>query len=121
MSDFPPALLVGKEDSADHAIEVEDPAVRSETDGGYVYTRARHTRAPRESFTTGFTNITQAQWVALRDFYKSKFGGTESFTWTSPTDGVERIVRFKGPLKPRYSGAGTNYRWDVPNIVLEEV
>jgi phage-related protein len=121
VSQFPPPLLAGKEDSAECQVEVEDVAVRSETDGGYVYTRARHTRTPRKTWTTGFTNISHAQKTELEQFYQTQRGGSDSFTYTPPTEGVEKIVRFKGPLKFQYTGAGTYFRWDVKNIDLEEV
>lgn len=120
MSDFPTAGV--KEDSRFFAELPEDPAVRSETEGGYIITRPRHTRTPRKTFDTGFTSISQASKAAIDAFYATKRGGSQSFTWTNPTTAVEHTVRFKGALKWKYDGfaSGQVHLWSA-TVQLEEV
>lgn len=122
MSDFPTALLAGKEDSAQFNIEVENVAHASKMEGGYVISRPKFTRTPRKMFTTGFTFITQAQYEELVTFYETKFGGSDTFTYTDPASAVEYTVRFSPDyeLKAKYKGAGATRRWDVHGIMLEE-
>lgn len=121
MSDFPPIGMAEKEDSAYFSQELEDNTIRSETEGGYEFTRPRSTRAPRSSFTTGFTHITQADKAILEAFYKDKRAGASIFTWTNPTNGEELDVRFSGPLQFKYVGMGGTHLWDVVSISLKEV
>lgn len=118
MADFPPSGV--KEDSSKFSISFEDPVVRGEVEGGYVTTRARHTRRPRRTFTTGFTDMTPAQILSLENFYDSKRGGSVAFTYAHPTTGTVFTVRFKG-FSENYSGAGSVFRWDVGSVQLEEV
>lgn len=119
MSTFP--TLSKGQDSRYHKISIEDPAIRSETEGGYVLTRARYTRAPRITFTTGFTSITQADLTTLMNFYIARKGGSDSFSWTNPVTLDVYTVRFKKPIEPQYKGMGETFLWDVPDIQLEQV
>lgn len=121
MSDFPPAGMIDKEDSQYFTVKHQDKSVRFETDGGYVVTRPRSTRRARRVYTTGFTDISDADMNLLRDFYESKHGGADIFTWTVPTSGTEIQVRFKGDLSEKYTGAGGFHRWTLSQITLEEV
>lgn len=121
MSDFPPVGMIDGEDSQQYGVSVEDVAVATPTDGGYDITRPRHTRTPRREYTTGFTDISDADKLLLEAFYEARKGGSQSFTYTDPTKGVEKLVRFKGPLKLSYRGIGGVHRWDVHGIVLKEV
>lgn len=121
MSDFPPPGLEGEEDSSKFSITREDPTVRTNTDGGYIYTRPRYTRTPSRTFTTGFTFVTEEQRQILEAFWNAQRGGSDAFTYTLPTTGVESIVRFKGPYRERYVGIGPNFRWNIEDVTLEEV
>lgn len=121
MADFPPAGMVAKEDSKYRSERQKDPALRHEMDGGYVVTRARYTRPPRKTFTTGFTHISQADKVLLQNFFEARRGGANSFTWDDPVTLVTYTVRFVGEPEYKYVGMGTTYLWDVSNITLEQV
>lgn len=118
MSNFPTANIY--EDAKYFAQAPEDPAVRSSMEGGYVVSRARHTRVPRKSFKTGFTALTQTQMVAIDAFYTAKRGGSTAFTWTNPTTNVELTVRFKREIQWNYVGASGTHLWDAM-VELEEV
>ena len=118
MADFPNGGV--KEDSKFFGVATPNSAQRNETDGGYTLTRPRFTRAPRKTFTTGFTNLTLAQKDAIQGFYDEK-GGAISFTWQDPTSGITHVVRFKGDLKWKYSGKDTQFRFDSDPIELEQV
>lgn len=119
MSQFP--TLSKKEDSRYFDIEHEDPAVRSEMEGGYVQSRPRHTRKPRRTITTGFTDLPQADVDTLEAFWDEVKGGSSAFSYTLPTTGEILTVRFKSRLKPKYAGMGGVHRYNVSDIVLEEV
>jgi hypothetical protein len=108
-----------KPDSPLHNVEIEDPSMRSEMEGGYVVSRARHTRTPRNTWTIGYTSLRQADMQLLEDFYRLVRGGSVVFDWTDPetqmTGSVAKTyqVRFKGTLKKQYKGAGALKMWDV--------
>jgi phage-related protein len=119
---FPHILTTGEEqDSKKFSQELEDPSMQSELEGGYVVSRARHTRAPRRTWSSGFTYIKQAGKAELEAFWNEVRGGSVIFQWRNPQDGQDYLVRFKGgsSLKFTYVGAGTNYRWDVGFTVEE--
>lgn len=121
MADFPPVALAGKEDSKFRTQSSDDPAMRNTTDGGYTITRARYTRAPRKTYTTGFTDLTETELAALEAFYDAQFGGSNSFTWEDPVTNVVHTVRFNAAIKGIYTGRGGTHRFDVPEIQLKEV
>lgn len=102
--------------------EYQDTAMRSKTEGGYVFTRPRTTRRPRRIFTTGYTNLPHADKETLRQFWDAMRGGSDAFLWTNPTTNEAVLVRFKSPLKPKYAGFRSGeHHYDIPNITLEEV
>jgi len=119
MSTFP--TLSKGQDAKYYKVTEEDPASRTDMDGGIVFTRAKFTRRPRQTFTTGFTDISEADRQILRDFWKEVMGGSKSFSWTDPVTGDVWQVRFKKAIEYTYTGAGGNHRWDVQSIELEEV
>jgi hypothetical protein len=121
MADFPPNTMTAKEDSKYRSERQADPAIRKEVEGGYVLTRPRYTRAPRKTFTTGFTHISETDKAALQTFYSSKKGGSDSFTWADPVTGTVYSVRFVGQPEFTYVGRGPTFLWDVTNIQLEQV
>ena len=121
MSDFPPVGMIAKEDSKGFSIEQDDPAIKVKQDGGYSDPRPRYTRRPRRTYTTKFTDISEADRQLLEAFWDTKKGGSVSFTWTMPTSGAEITVRFEDKMKFVYKGFGGNHRWDVAGVKLKEV
>jgi phage-related protein len=117
-----PALPSGKQmDSSKTSVARENPVQRTELEGGYVATRAKHTRAPRKTWSCGFTFISNADKGALETFWDTVKGGSVAFDWTNPQDSIVYTVRFKGdPLKFSYVGRGTAQYWDV-TFDLEQV
>lgn len=118
MNTFP---LADKQDSSKFSMSTEDTTLRSKMEGGYVYTRSKHTRAPRKTFKTGFTALTQENKEILEQFCLDVRGGVDIFNWTNPTDLKTYKVRFSKPLDYKYAGYGTTFLWDVSSIELEEV
>lgn len=122
MAEFP--ILSKGQDSRYYDMQPENPAMGSEMEGGYVFTRPRFTRTPRKRFKTGFTDITQDDRLILESFWNEVKGSSNAFLWTDPTDGRVYNVRF--PLdypgfRFVYKGFGETRRYDVPDIQLEEV
>lgn len=62
--------------------EHENPAVRTEMEGGYVASRPRHRRAPlRRTWTFGYTDLSNSSKKALEGFYNAQKGGSKVFQW----------------------------------------
>jgi len=117
---FPDTLVSGEEqDSSKFTVELEDPSISSPLEGGYVFSRARHTREPRRTWTSGFTHIQTAGKEQLEDFYKLVRGGSEIFQWKDPSTGEDVLVRFQGTFKFQYRGRGTYERWDIAFTIQE--
>lgn len=108
-----PSALAAKQDSSLYSIEREDVSMKTPVDGGYVISRAKHTRTPRSNFKSGFTMLTNADRKLLEDFYALVRGGSVIFDWTDPSSLVVYQVRFAGALAFKYSGRMTTQRWDV--------
>lgn len=109
---FPP--LSTTQDSKFYSVEMEDVALMSQMDGGYVVSRARTTKAPRTTFTTGFTSISNADMQTLQAFYASVMGGSVIFGWNDPITGTTWQVRFiDKKLNFKYTGLGIAQLWDV--------
>ena len=107
------ALAKGGQDSTQFTITPEDVAIKSEMEGGYVVSRARHTRTPRKTFGTGYKSISDADRQTLLAFYAQVGGGAVIFDWTDPVDKLTWQVRFDGEMAFRYVGIGTTKLWDV--------
>lgn len=114
---FPFAAL---QDSSRFGENPEDPAVRVDTDGGYEITRARFTRAPRRTWTTGFASLTETEKGTLATFWNTVKGGSAYFDWTNPNTLAVHVVRFTKSLSWKYVGKLANKRWDV-DIEVREV
>jgi hypothetical protein len=99
-------------DSKQFAISLEDPAMRTEMEGGYVITRKKHTRTPRRTWAIAYQMLTEGDRTTLDDFWNTTAGGSLAFDWTNPADGSIYTVRFKDPLNFKYAGIGTSKRWD---------
>jgi phage-related protein len=103
------------QDSSKYGVSQENQALASPMEGGYVVTRPRHTRKPRKTYQSGFTNLTEDQKNTLQDFFDSVFGGSVIFNWTNPTDDTVKAVRFTTDttLAFSYTGYGFARRYDV--------
>ena len=114
--------FTAKEDSKYLQEEPADPTIRHESEGGFVMTRARYTRAPTVTITTGWTDISDADKRLLMTFYGTVArGGAAAFSYVHPVSGDILTVRFKEPPRPKYAGVGATYRWDVPDVKLETI
>lgn len=107
-----PTLAKGQ-DSKHYGVELEDPAMRTQMEGGYVVSRAKHTRRPRRTFKTGFTGIGAADYATLQNFWDTVRGGSVIFDWTDPITNVVWQVRFAEKLVFKYAGIGNTRLWDV--------
>lgn len=111
---FPTLILArGGQDSSQYRVKSENPAMTTEMEGGYVVSRARHTRRPRKTFATGYKQITDADRKTLMAFYESVGGGSVIFDWTDPIDKIVYQVRFVGELDFQYVGIGATKLWTV--------
>ena len=107
-----PTLSQGQ-DSKQFSMVQEDPTLSSPVEGGYVITRARHTRTPRKTFTSGFTGIGAADKALLEAFLNTVRVGSVIFDWTNPEDSAVYQVRFTKPVTFRYVGIRDTRLWDV--------
>lgn len=114
-----PINLALRQDSIYYSRTQDDLAIKTKMESGYTHARARSTRRPRKTFTTGFTDISQEEMTQLESFY-DKVGAFDTFNWTDPTSGVVYVVRFEGAFKSIYRGAGAHHRYNVTNITLKE-
>lgn len=78
----------------------DDPAIRSDAEGGYTLTRPRYTRI-RKEWSLKWNAMTAAQLSTLLTFWGTVKGGSIFFTWTAADDDVSKTVRFAG--SPEYS------------------
>ena len=124
MADFPKLYrrgtelhspIVGDFDS----MMAHDPAIRSQSEGGYVTSRARFTRVSRK-WTIKYDWMTKTNKNSLKTFEDAQYGGADSFTWANPEDSTNYTVRFLGLI--RYVALpDTNFTfWNI-EFVLEEV
>lgn len=111
---FPTLVLAkGGQDSTQFSVKIEDVAIKTEMEGGYVVSRARHTRTPRKTFATGYKSISDADRTVLINFYNSVGGSSVIFDWTDPVDKIVWQVRFDGEMSFKYVGIGVTKLWDV--------
>lgn len=120
-----PAVLYQRIDSSKFSeTHREDPAIPFDTEGGWVLTRPRFTRRPPVTYTLGFTDLSDTEKGQIQQLYEDARGGSEIITgWVHPVSGASLSVRFKQGAVPQYKyhGFGGSYRWDVSNIIIEEV
>ena len=118
---FPP-FDVGfseKEDAGYYSVSYEDNTVRSNMEGGYDTSRPRFTRKMRKTFITGFSDITQADFEIIEEFWL-QFGGHRVFTWTDPTNQIDYSARFTRQPNITYTGIGPHRSYNV-EVELKEV
>ena len=118
MANFP-TLSIG-EDASKFDVDYEDVTLKSKTDGGYVFTRPRHTRTARRMFTTGLKDISHADYLVMTAFVELHNTHT-AFSYTLPTTSEVVNVRFMKVPKAKYKGYGTNFRYNYTSIKMEEV
>jgi hypothetical protein len=99
-------------DSRQFSQALEDPAMRTEMEGGYVSTRPKHTRTPRKTWSVAYQMLTDADKTELETFWNTVKGGSVIFDWTNPANDVVYQVRFKEPLNFQYKGIAYTRRWD---------
>ena len=98
----------------------EDVGMKSETDGGYVFTRPRHTRKPRRTFSTGWMDMNQTDFDAMENFFDI-VGAFTAFNYVNYMKSDEIVnVRFAEPPKYSYEGVGATKRYTI-KIKIEEV
>lgn len=111
---FPALTLTrGGQDSQTYKVALEDVTIKSPIEGGYVVSRARHTRPPRKTFDVSYKSISDADRKTLEAFYGTVRGGSVVFDWTDPVDKQLWQVRFESELTFNYTGVGTTKLWDV--------
>jgi len=121
MADFPTVALAGLENSKYFGVAQANPAKMAEVEGGYTVSRSRYTRLPRKTWTTGFSDLTDAQKDSFADFWDAKMGGSASFTYLNPADATTYTVRFMSQPKIKYVGMAALRRWEITDITLEQV
>lgn len=106
-----PTLAVGQ-DSSLYGLEIEDKSMKTQLEGGYVVTRAKHTRKARRTFNSGFTMLKSPDRKTLDDFFEL-VNCSLIFNWTDPPSQVVYQVRFLEKMRFKYTGIGLSQRWDV--------
>lgn len=102
----------------------EDPTISFEAEGGWAMTRPRYTRKPPRLFTLGFTDMSDAEKESIAALYETSRGSANIIAgWHHPVSGLEVAVRFKKGSVPKYAykGMNGNHRWDISDVVLEEL
>jgi len=120
-----PTFLKDKHDSAKFKeTHREDPSIDFEAEGGWIMSRARFTKRPARTFTLGFTDVTDTRKTSMVDLYNDTRGSADIITnWEHPVTREVIDVRFKKGSIPsyKYKGYGGTHRWDIGEIILEEV
>lgn len=96
-----------------------DPAIRSQSEGGYTTSRARFSRI-RRKWGVQYEWLSQANKNTVMAFEEARFGGSDAFTWTNPETGTDYTVRFLDVIE-FIPHEHANFRWWSANFVLEEV
>jgi len=97
----------------------QDPTIRSQSEGGYVTSRARFTRVTRK-WTIRYEWMSKANKNTIKAFEDARHAGAESFTWTNPENATTYTVRFATPVT--YTAhAHTNWLWWIVEFILEQV
>lgn len=96
-----------------------DPAIRSQSEGGYVTSRARFTRIPRK-WTVKYNWLSKVNKNTVKAFEDDQRAGAESFFWPNPEDSTTYTVRFLEPIvyTPH---PNVNFLFWILDFVLEEV
>lgn len=108
-------------DSSQYEVEIEDVSMSSKSEGGYEFTRKRHTRRPRRTWKVGYQVLKSAEKQAIQDHWDAMGGGSLIFSWLNHQDGQTYQVRFKpgSSLTFKYVGKGDNQLWNCSFVVVE--
>ena len=119
---FPTLSSGSRPDSKQWTVEHEDPSMATPMEGGYMVTRAKHTRTPRMTWNVGYQQLTNADRQAIVDHWNTVKGGSASFDWYNHQDFLTYEVRFKSgtQLTWKYVGIGPTQRWDC-SFIVEQV
>ena len=112
--------LSERPDQSTYYYTQEDPAIRSEMEGGYVTSRPRFLRNPRKTFYFGYKTLPDADYKLLEQHWIDTQGGSLVFQYVDWHDGRTYDVRYKERWRSRFVGAGQTRWWDITGIVLEE-
>jgi len=95
------------------------PIVRTPFENGAVQTRTRVTTS-RWKFSVGANLMTTTLYDTLTAFFDANQGG--AFDFIHPITGVTHEVRFSEDELPgaKPTGTGSNARWSISGIALEE-
>ncbi len=96
-----------------------DPAIRSQSEGGYVTSRARFTRIPRK-WPLKYDWMTKANKNVIKAFEAIRKGGSDIFTWLDPETQTTYEVRFLG-VAIYTAHSNTNFLYWMVDFILEEV
>jgi hypothetical protein len=94
-----------------------DPTIRAKSEGGYVKTRPRYTRAP-EQWKVVYQFLPLSDKTTIKTFETTVLVGADAFTWTNPVTSVAKTVRFLEPVK--YTPQGSRLFWKI-EFTLQEV
>lgn len=109
-------------DSSQYEVSMENPTASMPMDGGYTYSRAKFTRAPRRTFKMSWVSMNAADYQTLQTFWTTSKGSAAIFDWYDPGNDRTYHVRFKEKdgLVAKYLGMGTRQLWAV-TLQFDEV
>jgi len=105
-------------DSSLYSVEQEDKSLKTKMEGGYVVSRAKHTRKPRKTWRVGYTALLAPDKKRLMEFY-DVVDCSLIFDWTDPPTQEVYQVRFAATPSYNYKGMGHTQLWDV-QLQLEQ-
>lgn len=110
---------VSRQPTPPYELGLEDNLLRSPTDGGYVITRSKYTRARTTTMKFRWQYMTDAEYTSLTDFYRTTtVNGSLSFKFNFATASLTKqyTVQFAAPPKTNYVGMGL---WEVECNFME--
>ncbi len=112
-----PTLSIGP--SAGNYVEspVIDPTIRSQYEGGAILTRARFTAVPKQ-WQVSYRYMSTTDKETLQAFEKTVNYGSDSFSWTPPTNSNTYSVRFGAPIKFKVESDGPA-QWSIGFRLIE--
>jgi hypothetical protein len=113
-----PSDLSRGESPSLYKIEVDENAIKADTEGGYEFRRPRSTRPRRKKIETGFIGLLQEDYEILDAFWEAHTT-VEAFIYFDYIHGVSRQMRFD-EFKPDYIGVGPTRVWNI-KIKMSEI
>ena len=96
-----------------------DSIVEASMEGGYKQVRPRTTRKPLKTFSTGWTELVQADADLIANFF-DLVGRHAAFNYTHPITGIVHSVRFDSGLEMQYVGVGSHFVYNISITMTEE-